>query len=171
MARLIVGFDSAWTRTKAGAVVGALINDDGAIRELGEPTLVEYHEALDVVAGWQVTHEPSSTLVLLDQPTIVKNDTGQRPVERIVCSVVGRRRGGMQPANVGRRDMFGAGAPVWELVTDIGAVVDPFEESASIRVLETYPVLAMIALGWTLFDSGRPTGRLPKYNPARRKTF
>jgi hypothetical protein len=37
-------------------------------------------------------------------------------------------------------------------------------------VFETYPVLAMIALGWTLPDS-RPTGRLPKYNPQRRQTF
>jgi predicted RNase H-like nuclease len=37
-------------------------------------------------------------------------------------------------------------------------------------VIETYPVLTMIALGWTLPDS-RPTGRLPKYNPTRKKTF
>ena len=38
------------------------------------------------------------------------------------------------------------------------------------RVFETYPVLAVIALGWTLQDS-RPAGRLPRYNPARRRTF
>jgi predicted RNase H-like nuclease len=31
-------------------------------------------------------------------------------------------------------------------------------------------VLTIIALGWTLPDS-RPAGRLPKYNPVRRKTF
>lgn len=41
----------------------------------------------------------------------------------------------------------------------------------SIWVLETYPVLAIIALGWTLADQERPGGRLPKYNPERRKTF
>lgn len=171
MTRLIVGFDSAWTRTNAGAIVGALLQGDGALRELGEPTLVDYDEALDVVSTWQLVHGPSSTLVLLDQPTIVTNHTGQRPVERIVCSIVGRRRGGMQPANRGRGDMFGPEAPLWEFLTRTGAVVNPFAESASIQVLETYPVLAMIALGWTLFDSDRPTGRLPKYNPGRRKTF
>ena len=32
-------------------------------------------------------------------------------------------------------------------------------------------VLAIIALGWTLPDKERPAGRLPKYNPERRKTF
>jgi predicted RNase H-like nuclease len=41
-------------------------------------------------------------------------------------------------------------------------------------VIETYPVLAMIALNWTqpdLSPQGRPAGRLPKYNPDRNKTF
>jgi predicted RNase H-like nuclease len=37
-------------------------------------------------------------------------------------------------------------------------------------VFETYPVLALIALGWTLPDL-RATGRLPKYNTERKKTF
>ena len=39
-------------------------------------------------------------------------------------------------------------------------------------VIETYPVLAMIALGWTLPDpGGRPAGRLPKYNPEVKATY
>jgi predicted RNase H-like nuclease len=38
------------------------------------------------------------------------------------------------------------------------------------RVFETYPVLTMISLLWTLPDK-RAAGRLPKYNPARKKTF
>jgi len=37
-------------------------------------------------------------------------------------------------------------------------------------VFETYPALTMIALGWTIPDSSRAAGRLPKYNPTR-KTF
>jgi hypothetical protein len=40
--------------------------------------------------------------------------------------------------------------------------------------IETYPELAMIAIGWTLPDPSpypRPTGRMPKCNPDRRKTF
>ena len=77
----------------------------------------------------------------------------------------------MQPANKGRVDMFGAMAPVWEFLAGFGGAVDPFARPASTQVFETYPVLAMIALGWTLPDPERPAGRLPKYNPERRKTF
>jgi len=52
-----------------------------------------------------------------------------------------------------------------------GGAADPLGEAPSTSVLETYPVLTMIALGWTLPDAERPAGRLPKYNPERRKTF
>ncbi|HYE85344.1 MAG TPA: DUF429 domain-containing protein, partial [Vicinamibacterales bacterium] len=120
---------------------------------------------------WIAAHVPSSTLVLLDQPTIVENDVGQRPVERIACAPVGRRRGGMQPANKGRADMFGTDAPVWSFLRRFGGAADPFGPATETRVLETYPVLAMISLSWVLPDSERPAGRLPKYNPERRKTF
>ena len=77
----------------------------------------------------------------------------------------------MQPANRGRSDMLGPVAPVWEFLAGFGGAADPFDEAQSTRVLETYPVLAIIALGWTLADEERPAGRLPKYNPDRRKTF
>lgn len=171
MDTLVVGFDSAWTRSTYGAVVGVLLEEHGAIRELGTPQLVRYKEAEEAIRQWQAAHRPSSTLVLLDQPTIVANDTGQRPVEHVVCASVSRRRGGMQPANKGRTDMFGGGAPVWDFLTAFGGAADPFAEPASTRVFETYPVLAMISLGWTLPDSQRRCGRLPKYNPDRHKTF
>lgn len=171
METLLVGFDSAWTAAKYGAVVAALLDEQGAIRELGEPQLVRYSAAAEAIRNWQAAHGPSSTLVFVDQPTIVANDSGQRPVEQLVCSAVSRRRGGMQPANKGRRDMFGATAPVWDFLTAFGGAADPFAEPASTSVFETYPVLAMISLGWTLPDSQRATERLPKYNPERRKTF
>ena len=171
MATLLVGFDSAWTRTNEGAVVGVVLHDDMTVIELGQPQLVRYEQAAEIITAWQVAHSAASTLVLLDQPTIVVNDSGQRPVEHIVCSSVSRRRGGMQPANKGRGEMFGATAPVWEFLARFGGAADPFAEAASTRVFETYPVLAMISLGWTLADSQRPGGRLPKYNPQRRRTF
>jgi len=171
MGTLLVGFDSAWTRTNAGAIVGALIDDTGGIHELGLPRLVRYAEARDVVAAWQLAHLPSLTLVLIDQPTIVENGARQRPVEQIVCSAVSRRRGGMQPANRARLEMFGDDAPVWEFVRQFGGAADPFDVSQSTKVLETYPVLAMMSMGWVLPDPRRPAGRLPKYNPERRKTF
>ena len=66
--------------------------------------------------------------------------------------------------------MFGSQAPIWAFLNSCGGAADPRCSALSTSVFEVYPVLAMIALGWTIPDS-RSTGRLPKYNPERRKTF
>lgn len=170
MTALLVGFDSAWTPTNSGSLVAVLRADDGTLQELGLPQVVNYSKAMHAILQWQARLKPGATLVLLDQPTIVKNAEGQRPVENLVGSPVGLRYGGMQPANTARKEMFGEDAPVWGFLARFGGPADPLEPLAGTRVLETYPVLTMIALGWTLPDI-RPTGRLPKYNPARKKTF
>jgi predicted RNase H-like nuclease len=167
---LLVGFDSAWTSANSGALVGAIQLDDGTFHGLGTPKIADYPEAERVILSWQAEQAPTATIVLLDQPTIVKNTAGQRPVESIVGSPVSLRHSGMQPANTARVEMFGKAALVWPFLKRFGGSADPMEPIADARVFETYPVLTMIALGWMLPDS-RATGRLPKYNPARRKTF
>jgi predicted RNase H-like nuclease len=174
MTTLLVGFDSAWTADNLGAFVGVVRSGDGTMRELGPPQTVDFLKAGSAIVKWQDEHAPSVTIVLLDQPTIVPNPTGQRPVENIVGSVVSLRYGGMQPASKSRSKMFGASAPVWPFLEWFGGAASSADAVANTLVFETYPVLAMIALGWTLPDPSprpRPTGRLPKYNPDRRKTF
>jgi predicted RNase H-like nuclease len=171
VATLLVGFDSAWTPGNWGAIVAALQHDDGSFRDLEDPDVANFDEAESAIRNWQAKHAPICTVILLDQPTIVVNSTGQRPVENIVSSPVSLRYGGMQPAYTGRADMFGLDAPVWSFIEQFGGAADPL--AAVVRdtvVFETYPVLTMIALGWLREDS-RVTGRLPKYNPERRKTF
>jgi predicted RNase H-like nuclease len=148
-------------------MVGAVLDADGAIQEIGCPTGVRYDDAATIVQEWRGKYQPSSTLILLDQPTIVKNGSGQRPVEQIVCSCVGKRRGGVQPAHLGRSEMFGRDAPVWAFISKTEGSVDVFDKTALTRVVETYPVLAMIAMDWVLPDDERSCGRLPKYNPER----
>ncbi len=170
MTILLVGFDSAWTPKNSGALVGLVRDDDGRLHELGLPQVVNYCQAESTILGWQDQHELAATIVLLDQPTIVNNAAGQRPVENLVASPVSRRYGGIQPANTARDDMFGPDAPVWNFLARFGGPANPHEPVAGMGVIETYPVLVMIALGWTLPDR-RPTGRLPKYNPDRRRTF
>lgn len=170
MTTVLVGFDSAWTPTNSGALVGVLQLDNGTFREFGPPRIVDYREAEGVILKWQAKQAPTATIVLLDQPTIVKNAAGQRPVENLVGSPVSLRYGGMQPANTAKEEMFGREAPVWPFLTRFGGPADPLELVADTRVFETYPVLAIIALGWTLPDS-RAAGRLPKYNPERKKSF
>ena len=170
MSTLLVGFDSAWTAGNAGAIVAVLRHRDGTYDELGPPQTADFAEATSAVDRWQAAQLPTATIVFLDQPTIVENAAGQRPVENIVGSSVGRRHGGMQPANTGKDDIFGAAAPVWRFLNKFGGAGDPLATASGARVFETYPVLTMIALGWMLPDA-RPTGRLPKYNPERRRTF
>src|SRR5687767_4692039 len=140
---LLVGFDSAWTATNSGAIVGVLRADDGTFRELGSPETVNYEKAEALIQAWQAELKPAATTVLLDQPTIVKNATGQRPVENIVASAVSLRYGGMQPANTGRKEMFGELAPVWRFLDRFGGPADPLAPVAGTRVFETYPVLSI----------------------------
>jgi predicted RNase H-like nuclease len=167
---LLIGFDSAWTSNNHGAIVGLVRKRDGTFRELGLPQIANFTEAAAAICDWQRSECPEATIVLLDQPTIVRNAMGQRPVENLVSSPVGLRYGGIQPANTSRVEMFGRKAPVWQFVEQFGGAANPMRQIADSQVFETYPVLALIALGWVLPDK-RVTGRLPKYNPERRKTF
>ncbi len=171
MSRLLVGFDSAWTPGNAGALVAVLRRTDGTYEELSDPQTVTFPMAAERIAAWQALHAPTSTLVLLDQPTIVPNATGQRPVENLVGAPVSLRYGGVQPASRSRVEMFGDGAPLWPFLERFGGAANPQRLIDGTLVIETYPVLALAALGWTREDRQRATGRLPKYNPQRRKTF
>lgn len=167
---LLIGFDSAWSRYNNGAVVGVIREHNGSLRELEPPQKTSFAKAETIIHEWQNNEHVSKTIILLDQPTIVTNAQGQRPVENIVASPVGRRYGGVQPANTSRDEMFGPGAPVWQFLNQFGGVADPLSPASIVNVYETYPVLAMIAFEWILRDA-RVTGRLPKYNPKRKKTF
>ena len=169
MSTLLVGFDAAWTAHNSGAIVCVLHSDHGALQELGPPLVVNYADAEQVVRNWQAEWNPTATVQLLDQPTVVNKAAGQRPVENLVGCSVGLRCGGMQPANRSRIEMFGDGAPVWRYLDEFGGPISPISGPVT-GVIETYPVLTMIALGWMCHDD-RPCGRLPKYNPERRKTF
>lgn len=167
---LIIGFDSAWTAGNQGGLVGVFHRPDGGLTELGEPESADFSTAANRIRQWQADTAATRTLILLDQPTIVRNATGQRPVENLVGGPVSRRHGGVQPAFTGRQAMFGPDAPVWPFLATFNGAADPQRPPEGTAVVETYPVLALIALGWLRPDT-RPTGRLPKYNPGRRKTY
>lgn len=176
MSILLVGFDSAWTVGNAGGLVAVIQCPDGTIRELEPPECVGFSQASQRIQEWQGVHAPTSTVILIDQPIVVPNQTGQRPVENLVAAPVSSRYGGVQPANIGRVEMFGAEAPVWEFLERFDGPSDPLLATLGkrgTRVFETYPVLAMISLGWMMTDSvgKRLVGRLPKYNPQRKKSY
>ena len=97
MGTLLVGFDSAWTANKSGAIVPVLYSCDGTFHEFRPPQIVNYPEAQAAILQWQRQLKPAATIVAVDQPAIVENAAGQRPVENIVGSAVSLRYGGMQP--------------------------------------------------------------------------
>lgn len=166
---LVVGFDSAWSAKKRGALAGVIWRDSGAFLELcsGVPRLCNFAEADTIIRFWQREHGVQKTIVLLDQPTVVSNLAGQRPVENLVSSVIGRHCSAVQPANLSRQNLFGANAPVWSFLARFGGAADPLAPVKQTAVIETYPALALIALDWVIADPPRKA-RLPKYNPDRR---
>jgi predicted RNase H-like nuclease len=60
MTTLLVGFDSAWTSTNSGALVGALHLNDGIFRALAAPQIADYRAAERVVAEWQAEITPNA---------------------------------------------------------------------------------------------------------------
>ncbi len=173
---LAIGFDSAWSANNTGAIVGVLKEND-CYTALSNPQAASFNEASQngvskIIKAWQKEHSPDSVLILIDQPTIVTKSSGQRAVENIVSSPVGRRYGGVQSSNTGKADLFGDAASIWTFLEAFGGAFDPIKlPLKGSGVIETYPVLAMIAMGWGREDNHprpRPTGRLSKYNPSKK---
>lgn len=166
---IVFGFDSAWTdRPKApGAICAVGCDRDGDLT-FHPPRLASFAEAQEFITT--ARHGYDVALVALDQPTVVPNATGMRPVERLAASVVSHVGGGVQPANRGRTGMFCDLAPVWRFLAALDAVEDPFRARAAAEgmfLIEVFPALALPAL-----EDGF-AGRLaaPKYNPAHPRKF
>jgi predicted RNase H-like nuclease len=170
MSILLIGFDSAWSRNNRGGLVAALREDDGRFLSLGDPTCADFSEAAEQANAWQQEFRPATTFIMLDQPTIVNNEHGQRKVESIVSSIIGFYKGGMQPANRRKSDLFGDAAPIWTFLRAFGGPAHPLEPVGTTHVFETYPALTLIALE-RLEEAGGGRRTLPKYNPENRKQF
>jgi predicted RNase H-like nuclease len=110
--------------------VGIIQKADDTYCELGDgaPLDADFDKAKTQITTWREEHHPAATVVMLDQPTIVANSIGQRPVENLTASPVGRRYGGVQPSSTGRRDMFGRDAPLWSFLAAFGGPADPRTE-------------------------------------------
>ena len=166
----MVGFDSAWTAKNSGAIGAVLTGESGDLVELSQPVEADFCRAMDLIKQWQCAYHPTLSFILIDQPTIVRNFTGQREVEAIACAAIIRRGGCMQPANSKRDSMFGLNAPIWKFVGCLNARTEMGPPWEGTFLLETYPTMFFISRGWIL-PCTKGVGRLPKYNPLRRKTF
>jgi predicted RNase H-like nuclease len=166
---IYIGFDSAWTdKKKAPGAICALGIEDHCCTRFHAPELVSFNQALTFVQ--KTRSESGVTLIGLDQPTVVPNFTGMRPVERAAASLISWLGGGVQPSNRGKLGMFCDASPIWRFLTDLGAEENPERARIAangLHVMEVFPALALASLDTQFFGPLRA----PKYNPDRRKTF
>ena len=165
---VFVGFDSAWTdNPKAPGAICSVLYEDGQFTRFELPRLTSFAQALAFIHS---AHGAGPTLVAIDQPTIVPNATGMRPVDRTAASLVSWLGGGVQPANRGKTGMFDDAAPIWRFLANLNGIEDPVRARTAKEGLfyfEVFPALALASIGEAFF--GRLAG--PRYNPTRRKTF
>lgn len=166
---IYIGFDSAWADSpKARGAICAVGIEDGHVKRFHAPQLASFDEALTFI---QKTRSYNGvTLIALDQPTLVPNLTGMRPVERVAASLIGWLGGGVQPSNRGKSGMFCDASPIWRFLTALGAEENPEQARVAangLYLVEVFPALALPSLDIGFF------GRLnaPRYNPRRKKTF
>lgn len=166
---IIFGFDSAWTDSpKAPGAICAITFDEIANADFIEPRLVSFAGALDFIETQRRGYAVS--LVALDQPTIVPNTTGSRPVDKVAASLVSFIGGGVQPANRSKIGMFCDDSPIWQFLSSLCATEAPMEAKSAAAghfVVEVFPALALPALHP---DFAKRLGA-PKYNPQNHSKF
>jgi predicted RNase H-like nuclease len=73
--------------------------------------LASFSEAEAIIRA--ETLEVGKSLIALDQPTIVPNLSGSRPVDKVAGALISWVGGGVQPANRSKLGMFDDAAPIW----------------------------------------------------------
>ena len=169
MTTSIIGFDSAWTdQVKAPGAVSIIRVVEGRPTEFVPPRLSSFAQALTIIEAER--RQFDRCFIALDQPTIVPNATGSRPVDKVAGSLISWVGGGVQPANRSKKGMFDDHAPIWAFKNGLGATEDPEgarDADSGVFIAEVFPALALPSLNAQF--CGRSLG--PKYNPGRRKTF
>jgi predicted RNase H-like nuclease len=163
----IIGFDSAWTDQARGAVCSLVIGKDGVV-SFKPPRHAFFNEALAFIKAESSMCD--TCVVALDQPTIVRNTIGSRPVDRVAASLISFIGGGVQPANRSKKGIFDCGAPIWRFLKGLRATEDPElsrTAESGLSIIEVFPALALPALDVKFY--GR--FKAPKYNPANRRKF
>ena len=121
---VIFGFDSAWTDAPKppGAICAIAFGDRGQV-EFHEPRLVSFAGALAFIE--ELRQDFVASLVAIDQPTVVPNAAGSRPVDKVAAALVSFVGGGVQPANRSKIGMFCDNAPIWSFLSELEATEAP----------------------------------------------
>ena len=158
-----IGFDSAWGDKNLGSIAWASFSDL-RLERCCLPKLASFNETISVCKKLRACHD--FLLIGMDQPTIVENYSGMRPVEKVVGSLIGRLKSGVQPANCKRKE-FGPNAPFRRFLNEIDVLQDPMTARVSQEgayLVEVYPGLALTALEPEIMEREQAA----RYNPKKR---
>ena len=188
MKEAFVGFDSAWAGKKNGAICYAVFEGETPV-EVGLPLASDFFDAARMIEKLQGECD-YEVLIAIDQPIIVPNASGPRPVDSVAKSFMGQLWSAAQYANRGesqiKKDMFGDEAPVWKFISKIGPseflgwTTDRVENhdfvdfeaamaaTGQSRIIEVYPAMALPALE-SKFMQRRRSGRryAARYDPEK----
>ncbi len=146
MREAFVGFDSAWGGKQLGGIVSVSF-DNGEFDSWSRPEPASFECAARIIEKLRDKH--NYVLVALDQPTLVPNEKGMRPVEKVASSLICKLGSGVQPAFRSKSKLFGPNAPVWKFLNRIDARENPTVARGARRglhLIEVYPALALPAL-------------------------
>ena len=167
MYEAFVGFDSAWAGKVPSGLAWATF-EGRRLAAFAEPKRAGFDTAAQIIETLRA--ECDYVLVAVDQPTVVPNETGSRPVDGIARGLISKLGSGVQPANRGKAAMFGSDAPIWRFLARLGASENPPAARTAthgLHLLEVFPALALPALEPEILKRGRAA----HYNPANKKTF
>ena len=127
MTRLFTGFDSAWGGRNRGAICNLRIGDDDHELELvDEPVTVSWDEACARLADYTTRDH----VIAIDQPLVVPNASGLRPVDRKLAKALMRDYGlGAHAANTSNDACFGPQSGIWSFVESLER--EGFEQTPS----------------------------------------
>lgn len=166
MSEAFVGFDSAWSG-KNGGIAWASFRGS-RLQDFEDPKPASFGEAADIIETLRDKHD--YVLVALDQPTLVPNERGMRPVERVAHSFLCTLKSAAQPANRSKEALFGANAPVWSFIERLNARENPPAARAAthgLHLIEVFPALALPALQTAIMERKHAA----RYNPEKQKNF
>jgi len=135
-----IGLDLAWGETARTGI--AVLTDSGAL--LSSACLITNDEIADFLSPLVGSH---ASVVAIDAPLVVPNETGQRECERHVAKLFGRYNAGAYPANR-RNPLFAPEPRGARLATRFGWDLNPGSSSSAGHsvAIEVYPHPAMVAL-------------------------
>ena len=162
-----IGFDSAWGDKKPGSITWASFSNQ-KLERCCLPKPAFFDDAVNVYNELRTCHD--FLLIGIDQPTIVENPSGSRPVEGVVRPLIRKLGSAVLPANLEKSNLFGPSAPIQHFLSEINALQNPMTTRVSQEgayVIEVYPVLALTALEPAIMERKE----VARYNPKNRKKF